>query len=236
MILTLNPNPYQQVVSHERDAEEELSHFQQQYPADPRSFFPTQDQTILAGEVLTLLRERYAGLPLFKVTTTTSRNGKRVGDPDRPYLTDNLVFWMLLDSGLLELGHTAADIDTHLAEVSQAMAWAAGHGDDDDDDDDDDAGRGGRGKGSGASSSSSSSSSSRGGGHGRWGFAPDITRLGGGASGRMATIAATKLGGCFLGFFRDGKLSYNECLGWLPRFQVGGGGGGGAGGGGGNWR
>ena len=54
---------------------------------------------------------------LFKPVTIVARHGKRVGDPDRPFLNDNILFWLLRDSGLLVAGLNARQIEEHLVAV-----------------------------------------------------------------------------------------------------------------------
>lgn len=81
-------------------AHQELLHFQNAYPSDPRAFFATKRNRDVATAVLSRLRSHFRCEGLW-VTATCSRVGKRQGDPNRPKLSDFVVFWLLQDSGLL---------------------------------------------------------------------------------------------------------------------------------------
>eukprot|EP00405_Crypthecodinium_cohnii_P018120 CAMPEP_0206455864 /NCGR_PEP_ID=MMETSP0324_2-20121206/22028_1 /ASSEMBLY_ACC=CAM_ASM_000836 /TAXON_ID=2866 /ORGANISM="Crypthecodinium cohnii, Strain Seligo" /LENGTH=438 /DNA_ID=CAMNT_0053926693 /DNA_START=171 /DNA_END=1488 /DNA_ORIENTATION=- len=87
------------VVTSEAVAFEELRHFQRAYPSDPRSFFRSRLETRTATAVLGNLKEHYP--KAFKEMVLSNRVGRSTGDPNRPYLNDNIVFWFLQDAGLL---------------------------------------------------------------------------------------------------------------------------------------
>lgn len=87
------------VVASEPLAFEELRHFQRAYPTDPRSFFRSRAEARAATAVLERLKARFRGV--FKEMELASRNGRGSLDPPRPYLNDNLLFWLLQESSLL---------------------------------------------------------------------------------------------------------------------------------------
>lgn len=92
------------VVATEAEAHEALMHFQDCFPADPRAFFATQGETKLATAVVDKLHERYPGA--FKESKLGSRmGGGHTADPQRPYLNDYILFWLLKESGLLSRRH-----------------------------------------------------------------------------------------------------------------------------------
>eukprot|EP00746_Dinoflagellata_sp_MGD_P010526 gnl/MRDRNA2_/MRDRNA2_121759_c0_seq1.p1 gnl/MRDRNA2_/MRDRNA2_121759_c0~~gnl/MRDRNA2_/MRDRNA2_121759_c0_seq1.p1 ORF type:complete len:334 (-),score=52.86 gnl/MRDRNA2_/MRDRNA2_121759_c0_seq1:5-1006(-) len=112
------------VVDTEEDSYNELKHFQECYPSDPRSFFRSKKERELATNVLTRIKEElFTKSDLFKSVQQSSRHGQRVGDPNRPYLTDNIIFWMLSDSGLLEEpGATVQSIQRKLQAMNSVMS------------------------------------------------------------------------------------------------------------------
>mmetsp|Transcript_9044 Transcript_9044/g.26622 ORF Transcript_9044/g.26622 Transcript_9044/m.26622 type:complete len:381 (-) Transcript_9044:136-1278(-) len=87
------------VVTSEPMAFEELRHFQRSYPTDPRSFFRSRAEARRATAVLLQLKVQHAGV--FRCMVLSDRQGRVTGDPSRPYLNDNLIFWLLQDSELL---------------------------------------------------------------------------------------------------------------------------------------
>jgi len=84
----------------EAEAHQELLHFQNAYPSDPRAFFSTRRARQVGTSVLQRLRTKFPARELW-VDVTTFRAGKRTGDPNRPKLNDFLIFWLLQDSQLL---------------------------------------------------------------------------------------------------------------------------------------
>lgn len=96
-------------VPSEQAAFDELRHFQRSYPTDPRSFFRTRAEERIASAVLTQLKETYPGA--FKSMVLADNHGRGTADPVRPFLNDNLIYWLLQDSGLLT---GAGDRMTHL--------------------------------------------------------------------------------------------------------------------------
>merc|ERR1712224_169171 len=112
------------VVNTEEDAYKELKHFLECYPSDPRSFFRSSSERELATNVLKRMKEEmFTNADLFKPVQQSSRYGQRVGDPNRPYLTDNIIFWLLSDSGLLaKSGATVDAILKQLHAMHQLMS------------------------------------------------------------------------------------------------------------------
>jgi len=118
-----NPLNFQfrvKVVNSEEEAAEELAHFQNIYPTDGRSFFQTQQQTIVATAVLDRFKAS-AKAGLFRPVVLKSRVGQRTGDPDRPLLTDYIFFGILKDSGLLERYHEAEQVLGALKKMDEAL-------------------------------------------------------------------------------------------------------------------
>merc|ERR1719379_1579825 len=112
------------VVDTEEDAYNELKLFQECYPSDPRSFFRSKRERELATNVLARIKEDlFTNSDLFKPVQQSSRHGQRVGDPNRPYLTDNIFFWLVSDSGLLvEPAATVDGIQRKLQAMNRMMS------------------------------------------------------------------------------------------------------------------
>lgn len=112
------------VVDTEEDAYKELKHFQECYPSDPRSFFRSRSERELATAVVARLKEdMFTHADLFKPVQQSARHGQRVGDPNRPHLTDNIAFWLLSDSGMLaEPGATVQGIQRQLQAMHRFMS------------------------------------------------------------------------------------------------------------------
>lgn len=91
------------VVDNEEKAFEELDHFQRSYPTDPRSFFHSRAESRAATAVVERLKAVHRRA--FKDMKITDRHGRGTVDPPRPYLNDNLLFWLLKDAGI---AHSAA--------------------------------------------------------------------------------------------------------------------------------
>ena len=90
------------VVATEDVAHAELLLFQDQFPPDPRSFLPDRHQTALAGAVVDALRVKFSHPSLWVAPAASRpRPGARIGDPSRPFLSDNIVLGFLAQSGLL---------------------------------------------------------------------------------------------------------------------------------------
>lgn len=87
------------VVASEPFAYQELRHFQKSYPTDERSFFRCRAEARVATAVLLKLKAAHGAA--FRDMVLSDQRGRRTGDPPRPFLNDNLVFWLLQDSGLL---------------------------------------------------------------------------------------------------------------------------------------
>jgi len=87
------------VVQTESDAFAELDHFQRAYPTDPRSFFRSRAEARAATAILARLKARHPPR-LFGAMTTADRHGRGTRDPQRPFLNDNLLFWLLQEAGL----------------------------------------------------------------------------------------------------------------------------------------
>ena len=107
-------------VSDDAEAHQELLHFQNSYPSDPRSFFSTKHARQVSTSVLMRLRTEFSSNELW-VRVQTSRAGKRCGDPNRPKLNDFLVFWLLQDSGLLRDDCTDAQVFQHVVKMNRLM-------------------------------------------------------------------------------------------------------------------
>lgn len=86
-------------VPSEQAAFDELKHFQRSYPTDSRSFFRTRAEERIATAVLTQLKVSHPGA--FKNMVLADNHGRGTADPVRPFLNDNLLYWLLQDSGLL---------------------------------------------------------------------------------------------------------------------------------------
>lgn len=87
------------VVASELQAHAELLHFQRSYPTDYRSFFPTRAASRIGTSVLGKLKAKHPAA--FKEMVLFNRHGHGTADPPRPYVNDNIVFWLLQDSGLV---------------------------------------------------------------------------------------------------------------------------------------
>jgi hypothetical protein len=90
------------VVSTEAEAHEDLMHYQNSYPADPRSFFATTAENKFAAALLDRLHAS-CNPQLLKPIVTEARCGKRTGDPSRPFMNDNVFYWLVQHSGLVRL-------------------------------------------------------------------------------------------------------------------------------------
>ena len=88
------------VLSDQQNARFELLHFQKSYPSDPRCFLENISQNRIAAILLARMKEAFPRC-VFKPISVNVRYGKRIGDPDRPYLNDSLFFWLLSHSGLM---------------------------------------------------------------------------------------------------------------------------------------
>jgi len=154
------------VCASEKEAHEHLIHFQDCFPADPRAFFETQQQTRLGTAVVDELHKRHPGV--FKEPKLSGRmGGGYTADPPRPYLNDYVAFWLLKESKLLAAkGADSESVLERLAAMSRLLA-----------------------------------SLQRG-------------ELGDGASEHMR--ASARACGCFLGFFREGKLEWATLARRLP--------------------
>ncbi|GBG30708.1 Hypothetical Protein FCC1311_069282 [Hondaea fermentalgiana] len=157
------------VVNSEQEAASELEHFQNSYPSDPRSFFPTQHKTTLATQCLEIMKATFPGADLWRTVEVKSRVGARTGDPNRPFLTDFIFFGLLQTSGLLDKHDDAEPVLETLITVDKTMADM------------------------GARKPSS---------------------LGKGVSREM--VAKARALGCFLGFFRPGKLEWHDVAAQAP--------------------
>jgi len=208
-------------VSSEAEAAQELFHFQDAFPADERAFFASSLQRAVATHVLDGLKARYAVHELWAVPALSRRRQQQLhrrtgGDPDRPLLNDNLAFWLVTSSRLIEQ-----------AEFAVRRVGASGGG------------GGGGGASAGASASGDGvglrtpSETCR---HplqgevellGDWVLQRliamsdlmgglDRSELGDKVSTTMVTKCKERLGGCFLGFFRAGKLEWDDIRGRLP--------------------
>ncbi|CAK9044042.1 Uncharacterized protein SCF082_LOCUS25079 [Durusdinium trenchii] len=161
------------ICENEAQAGQELRHFQNSYPSDPRSFFPTQRQTAVATECLDILKRTYTSPDLFRKVVVSSRVGARTGDPDRPFMSDYTFFGMLQDSKLLEPATaTTQAVLGRLILMEQMMAELS---------------------------------------------ASEPARLGAGVSKGM--IHKARGFGCFLGFFRPGKLEWGDLSPRLDAFE-----------------
>mmetsp|Transcript_10273 Transcript_10273/g.20155 ORF Transcript_10273/g.20155 Transcript_10273/m.20155 type:complete len:322 (-) Transcript_10273:318-1283(-) len=109
-------------VKNEKEAAAELDHFQNSYPSDPRSFFPTQRQTALATSCLNMMRESFPSSDLWRPVEVASRVGARTGDPNRPYLTDFVFFGLLKDSKLLDKHFAVEPLMKELIKVDSKLA------------------------------------------------------------------------------------------------------------------
>ncbi|CAE7520164.1 unnamed protein product, partial [Symbiodinium necroappetens] len=107
-------------VSDDAEAHQELLHFQNSYPSDPRSFFSAKHAREVSTSVLLRLRTEFPSNELW-VQVQTSRAGKRCGDPNRPKLNDFLVFWFLQDSSLLRDDCTDAQVFQHVVKMNRLM-------------------------------------------------------------------------------------------------------------------
>jgi hypothetical protein len=159
------------VVANEREAHEALLHFQDQYPADPRSFLRTQKHTRLATSVVEKLHDSYRGaFRNAEVKLSSRQGGGHTPDPSRPFLNDYLLFWLLDKSGLLdEAGATPKTILERLLSMNSLLASKQLLGE----------------------------------------LGPNVTE-------HMRAEASRTCGGCFLGFFRDGKLHWERYARELP--------------------
>jgi len=88
------------VVQSEAQAYEELQHFQRSYPSDPRSFFRSRAAARCATAVVTKLKADHP--TAVREMLLSDKHGRRTGDPARPFLNDNIIFWLLTDAGLLD--------------------------------------------------------------------------------------------------------------------------------------
>jgi len=107
------------VVEDENQANRDLEHFQRSYPVDPRSFFQTQEMTRLATQVLNAVRNQW--YTIFRDVDLSVAVAKRSPDPDRPFLSDFLFFWLLKSSGLLKEGNSSAAVLAKLLKVNSAV-------------------------------------------------------------------------------------------------------------------
>lgn len=112
------------VVGSEPLAFKELEHFQRAYPTDPRSFFHSRAAARAATAVLEKLKSKFGRA--FKQLRLSNGRGRGTVDPDRPFLNDNLVFWLLKDSGLCGGDECAANADATLAALEDMNRLMAG--------------------------------------------------------------------------------------------------------------
>jgi len=109
------------VVSSEADAFEELKHFQRSYPTDNRSFFRSRAEARAATAVLLKIKEEYGSA--FRDMVLSDQRGRATKDPVRPYLNDNIVFWLLQDAGLVGgADANAGDSQAGSADGARALA------------------------------------------------------------------------------------------------------------------
>jgi len=92
------------VVSNEAESYTALRHFQVNYPADERAFFASSRERELANRVLDGCKATWPQAFKKERLALSSRAGARRGDPDRPFLTDNLLLGMIWKGGLLAPG------------------------------------------------------------------------------------------------------------------------------------
>jgi len=89
------------VMASEDEAYDYLMHFQNCFPADARAFFKTQTQTQLATQVCDELHRRYGGAFKDRIAMRSRMGAGQTADPQRPFLNDYVLFWLLKESELL---------------------------------------------------------------------------------------------------------------------------------------
>uniref|UniRef100_A0A7S4K4B4 RING-type domain-containing protein n=1 Tax=Odontella aurita TaxID=265563 RepID=A0A7S4K4B4_9STRA len=109
----------------EAEAHEKLVLYQDQYAPDSRTFLASRAQTRVAERVLERLREEFPCRELWSAekppTERRPRPGLRSGDPDRPYLTDNILLGVLGGSGLLRDGATVEGVLGHFLVANDVL-------------------------------------------------------------------------------------------------------------------